>query len=186
MLLMKEAAVPADDSFCSEQPSRGGSGSFATVVNDHWTAVYRLLYSMTGHPHDTEDLTQETFLRALKRLDTFQPGTKMRAWLLRIASNVFFDVQRKRRRVSFQPLDQDHPVSSQPPEHRLETAEQCELLQAALTQLSDLTRMVFHLRTVEDLSFREIAELAGTTEQAARWHMHQARTKLLQRLAEKT
>ena len=64
------------------------------------------------------------------------------------------------------------------------TAEQAALVRAALEELSDLTRMVFHLRVQEDLSFKEIAELAGTTEQAARWHMHQARMRLLKRLEE--
>ena len=61
--------------------------------------------------------------------------------------------------------------------------EQAALARAAMGDLTELTRLVFHLRVQEDLSFREIAELAGTTEQSARWHMHQARTKLLARLA---
>jgi DNA-directed RNA polymerase specialized sigma24 family protein len=54
-----------------------------------------------------------------------------------------------------------------------------------MQELTELTRMVFHLRATEDLSFREIGELVGTTEQGARWHMHQARTRLLKQLAEK-
>lgn len=177
--------MPADETVRPDQPSERGPGSFTAIVHEHWSAVYRLLYSMTGNSHDTEDLTQETFLRALKRLDTFEPGTRMRAWLLRIAANAFFDVQRKRQRLTFQTLEQEQADSSPRPEDRLELAEQSELLKTALAQLTDLTRMVFHLRAVEDLSFREIAVLAGTTEQAARWHMHQARTKLLERLAEK-
>src|SRR2546430_13712595 len=47
--------------------------------------------------HDAEDLAQETFLRALRRFDTFKSGTNLRAWLLRIATNAFFDVERKRQ-----------------------------------------------------------------------------------------
>jgi RNA polymerase sigma-70 factor (ECF subfamily) len=185
MVLMKEPELAAGEPVRPEPSSDKGTCSFAAVVQEHWPAVYRLLYSMTGKTHDTEDLTQETFLRALKRLDTFQPGTRMRAWLLRIAANVFFDTQRRRKRASFHPLEHEVADPLHGPEHRLEVAEQSELLQAALKELTELTRMVFHLRAVEDLSFREIAELAGTTEQAARWHMHQARTKLLQRFAEK-
>jgi DNA-directed RNA polymerase specialized sigma24 family protein len=49
-----------------------------------------------------------------------------------------------------------------------------------MSELSELTRMVFHLRSTEDLSFREIADITGSTEQAARWHMHHARTKILE------
>jgi RNA polymerase sigma-70 factor (ECF subfamily) len=156
---------------------------FTAIVNAHWTAVYRMLHCLTNSTHDTEDLTQETFLRALKRLDTYRPGTQMRNWLLRIASNAFFDVRRKRGRLKAAPLVDDHPAADQPPEQPLETREESELARAALEELSELTRMVFHLRAEEDLSFKEIADLAGTSEQAARWHMHQARTKLLQRMA---
>ena len=162
----------------------GGAPSFTDVVHAHWPAVYRFLFAMTGDTHDTEDLTQETFLRALNRFATFRPGTRLRAWLLRIAANAYFDLRRKRQRAPAQPLEQDPPAATRPPGHALETAEQAALARAALAGLSDLTRMVFHMRVQEDLPFREIAELAGTTEQAARWHMHQARSRLLKSLGE--
>jgi RNA polymerase sigma-70 factor (ECF subfamily) len=166
-------------------PNDPGPCSFTAVVNDHWTAVYRLLYSMTGNTHDTEDLTQETFLRALDRFATFRPGTRLRAWLLRIASNAFFDVQRQRGRVRVKPLEQDVPATGRPPEQAVESAEQNDLLQAALAGLSNTDRMVFHLRVQEELSHREIAEILEISEEAARWHLHQARAKLMKRLAGK-
>lgn len=162
-----------------------GEGGFATIVRDYWEVVYRFLHRMTGDPHETEDLTQETFLRALNRLDTFQGGSGLRVWLLRIAANAYFDLQRRRRRVAFGPLDREPPASEPAADHHLVVSEQAALLRAALEGLSETTRMVFHLRATEDLSFREIADLVGTTEQAARWHMHQARVKLLKQLAEK-
>jgi RNA polymerase sigma-70 factor (ECF subfamily) len=140
---------------------------------------------MTGNTHDTEDLTQETFLRALNRLDSFTPGTKMRAWLLRIATNALFDLKRKRQRVLHRPLPDEVPGAGRGPEQPLEAAEQNALLHAALEELSETTRLVFHLRTQEELSFREIGEMANVSEEAARWHMHQARTKLMARLAGK-
>jgi RNA polymerase sigma-70 factor (ECF subfamily) len=170
------------DTESAEQLSASKGQPFAAVVDAHWTAVYRMLYYLTGNAHDTEDLTQETFLRALKRLDSFKSGTQMRAWLLRIASNAFFDVQRKRKRVEVQSLQTDPPAAARRPGHALEIAEQSELLKAAMEELSATTRLVFHLRAQEDLSFREIAAMVGTTEQAARWHMHQARVKLLKRM----
>ena len=95
------------------------------------------------------------------------------------------DVKRRRRRVAFTPLGEEPAVGAPAPGHRLELAEQGALLRGAMEQLTEMTRMVFHLRATEDLSFREIGELVGTTEQGARWHMQQARTKLLKQLAEK-
>jgi len=139
---------------------------------------------MTGRVEESEDLTQETFLRAMTRIDSFQPGTRMRSWLLRIASNAFFDEHRKRKRSRLEPLRGEVQAHDPRADHALETAEQAGLVRAAMEELSELTRLVFHVRAQEDLPFREIAELAGTTEQAARWHMHQARTKLLARLGD--
>jgi RNA polymerase sigma factor (sigma-70 family) len=155
---------------------------FAAVVAEHWSAVYRLLYSLTGDPHATDDLTQETFLRALQRFAVLRPDSRLRPWLLRIATNAFFDAARKAKRAKTGPLDRDVAAAEPLPGHGLETAEQAALLRMAMVELTDLTRLVFHLRATEDLSFREIADVAGTTEQSARWHMHQARTKLLERL----
>jgi RNA polymerase sigma-70 factor (ECF subfamily) len=152
------------------------------MVRLHWEAVYRLLYSLSGNAHDTDDLTQETFLRALGRLESFQPGTNLRAWLLRIASNLFFDERRRRCRARRVPLPDEVPGQGVAVESRLETTERSALVRLALQELSELTRLVFHLRVQEDLSFKEVAEMAGTTEQAARWHMHHARTTLLARL----
>ena len=154
------------------------------MVNTHWDAVYRLMHTLCGNVHDTEDLTQETFLRAMNKLDLYQPGTNLRSWLLRIGSNAFYDALRKRKRARLNPFDHELPGSADAPDYALETAQQAALVRAAMSELTELTRLVFHLRVTEDLSFREIAEVAGTTEQAARWHMHHARSMLLDRLGD--
>ncbi|MBI2805243.1 MAG: RNA polymerase sigma factor [Planctomycetes bacterium] len=158
--------------------------SFGEVVEAHWTAVYRLLYSLTGDPHDTDDLTQETFLRALKRFETFKKGTNLRAWLLRIGTNAFFDVKRKQQTLKIGPLTEDVKSEEKSAETLLDLAEQGKLVRRAVQDLTELTRLVFHLRVTEELSFKEVAEIAGVTEVAARQHMHQARAKLLKRLGE--
>jgi RNA polymerase sigma-70 factor (ECF subfamily) len=139
---------------------------------------------MTGNPHDSEDLAQETFLRALRRWDTFKRGTNLRAWLLRIASNAFFDVKRKRQTLKIGPLPDEIESTDSAAELVLELKEQADLIRAAMEDLTELTRLVFHLRVTEDLSFKEIAKLADITEVAARQHMHQARAKLLKRFGD--
>src|SRR6266851_260980 len=162
-LSLPETVLPSDANEPADIARPGRTAAFVAVVNEHWAAVYRLLYSMTGNTHDTEDLTQEAFLRAMRRFDSFEPGTNVRAWLLRIAANAFFDCRRKRQRAHVQTLAHDPPAEPQPPDAGLLFAEQHELLRAGLEELTDLTRMVFHLRATEGLSFREIARLAGTT-----------------------
>ena len=155
---------------------------FSAWVERHWSAVCRLLYGLSGHAHDTEDLAQETFLRAWKARESFRPGSNQRAWLLRIASNVFFDLRRRQERRPTEPMVAEPAGPDAPPAAALEAAEQHQLLQAAMTELSEVTRLVFHLRAAEELSFREIGEIAKVSEEAARWHMGQARRKLLARL----
>jgi RNA polymerase sigma-70 factor (ECF subfamily) len=163
----------------------GHAGDFVGLVDAHWTAVFRLLFWMSGNTHDAEELTQETFLRALQHFAETSHQTRMRAWLLRVATNAFLDRKRKQNRAKRVALPPDLPGLVTAPGDRIETTEQAELAKAAMTTLSETTRAVFHLRVQESLPYAEIAAMLGTTEQAARWHMHQARSKLLEQLREK-
>jgi len=148
-------------------------------VAQHWDVVYKLLDRLTGNRHDAEDLAQETFLRAMERHDSFERGTNLRAWLLRIASNAFVDLRRKKKTAKAVSLEVE------PAAERSDPAEQGELMNLitnAIHSLDDQQRMVFVLRTQEDMSFREIAEMLETTEETARWHMMQARRRLMKQL----
>jgi RNA polymerase sigma-70 factor, ECF subfamily len=174
--------LATDDTRSADLRITDGASDFAAVVEVHWSSVYRLLHSLTGNTHDAEELTQETFLRALRRRDSFRPGTNLRSWLLRIATNAGLDMLRKQKRARRRDLPDEMPDRAEWPGHRLEVAEQGVLIRAAMEELSETTRAVFHLRVQESLPFREIAELVHTTEQAARWHMHQARSKLMKHL----
>jgi RNA polymerase sigma factor (sigma-70 family) len=147
----------------SEADSRTPPENFEAVVEAHWTAVYRLLHSLSGHAHDTEDLTQETFLRALRRWSSFKQGTNLRAWLLRIATNAYFDVRRKRQTLKINSLSEDVVSEETSAETSLNLKEQGELVRLAMMELTELTRLVFHLRVTEDLSFKEIAEQIAET-----------------------
>jgi RNA polymerase sigma-70 factor (ECF subfamily) len=118
----------------------------------------------------------------MKRWETFTEGTNLRAWLLRIATNAFFDIKRRKLALKIGPLPDDVVGDDRSVESALDNAEQGALVRVAMQELTELTRLVFHLRVTEELSFKEIAGIAGVTEVAARQHMHQARTKLLKRL----
>jgi RNA polymerase sigma-70 factor (ECF subfamily) len=106
----------------------------------------------------------------------------VRAWLLKIASNAFFDVHRRRRTASMRVLETEPVDSAGPPGEAVEASELNELLGDAIAALPDKPRVVFLLRAREGLSFREIAEIIETSEETARWHMLQARKALLARL----
>jgi RNA polymerase sigma-70 factor (ECF subfamily) len=158
---------------------RSDGATAESLVKEHWAGVYRLMYRLTSKSHDAEDLTQQTFLQAIENLSQFQPGTNMRSWLLRIATNCFLDNKRRKRPMAMETGAMDSG-RDMPVDERLQRSELGEQLQAALLQLPETPRVIFLLRSTEELSFREIADLVGTTEVTARWHMLQARQKLLE------
>jgi RNA polymerase sigma-70 factor (ECF subfamily) len=158
---------------------RSSGTSAEELVRDHWAGVYRLMYRLTSNSHDAEDLTQQSFLQAIENLDQFQPGTNLRSWLLRIATNCFLDNKRRKRPAAMDTTTFDAGAEN-PVDANLQRSELAAQLQGALMKLAETPRAIFLLRTTEDMSFREIADLVGTTEVTARWHMLQARQKLLE------
>lgn len=155
----------------------------------HWDSVYKLLYRLSGGSgHEAEDLAQETFLKAIERSKSFVAGTNLRAWLLRIATNAFLDRQRRKKvmKIASLPAEMSQPNEQDArPGKEMETGELHASLLAALETLPDTARTVFLLRASEELSFRQIADAIGTTEETARWHMMQARKALLAKLGPK-
>jgi RNA polymerase sigma-70 factor (ECF subfamily) len=160
-------------------PASLGGETPAAIVERHWNAVYQLVFRLTGNGHDAEDLTQETFLRALQRPDLFQAGTNLRAWLMRIATNAFIDLQRKRKTARAEPLQDDRAGRGGAGAGSVEATELGGLLAKAIARLPDVQRAVFLLRSQEELPFSKIAEAFGVTEDTARWHMLQARRQLM-------
>jgi RNA polymerase sigma-70 factor, ECF subfamily len=73
---------------------------FEAAALPHLDIVYRTLLRMTRDPHTAQDLTQETYLRALRSFGSFQPGSNCRAWLLRIAHNLWVDETRHRKHLA--------------------------------------------------------------------------------------
>jgi RNA polymerase sigma-70 factor, ECF subfamily len=163
-----------------EPDNRVGGLALDSLVDQYWEAVYRLVYHLCGRNlHDAQDLAQETFLKAIAARASFRPGTNLKAWLLRIASNAFLDQRRRRKTAKAAPLESE-PAVSLP--DSAEGGEVMQMVSAAIDELDDVQRTVFLLRTQDDLSFREIASMLDTTEETARWHMLQARRKLMSKL----
>jgi RNA polymerase sigma-70 factor (ECF subfamily) len=175
--------------------SRAGSGGPTDAANDgaigvdvsewvttHWDATYKLLYRLTVNRHDAEDLTQETFLRAIERQASFKSGTNLRAWLLRIATNAFLDRQRRKKIMKIAPLPEEISEDAPGPGQGLDDLERHASVEAAIASLPEVQRVIFVLRGQSELSFRDIGHAIGMTEETARWHMMQARRQLLGKL----
>jgi RNA polymerase sigma-70 factor (ECF subfamily) len=156
----------------------GDREAFAALVERYWERLYRWLYHLTRNQHAAEDLTQETFLKAFSALQRFRAGTNFAAWLFRIAHNNFANYYRLTQRGS-RPLPHDLPARGQGPREEVEARETMRSLAKAVARLPTDFRAALLLRVEEGLSFREIAEVMGLTEETARWRVFKARQKLL-------
>jgi RNA polymerase sigma-70 factor (ECF subfamily) len=161
---------------------KGDREAFARLIEAYWDKLYRWLYRLTHHRQTAEDLTQETFLKAFSRLNSFKAGTNFHAWVFRIAFNTFANLRRDSagRR---DPLPEQVPAGAEGPVEQAINRESMRLLETAVRKLPEEFRLAFLLRVQEDLSFREIAGVLGLTEETARWRVFKARQQLLQVLA---
>ena len=144
----------------------------------HYRAVFRFLQRLEGSAEEAEDLAQEVFLRVLRAMDGYEERQLERAWVFRIARNVWLDHRRARARVPpCEPLDDVHVV-------RFPTGQTSGLaLDEALARLGDDERDAFLLREVAGLGYLEIAEVTGATPGAVRSRIHRARLALRKTLA---
>lgn len=162
---------------------RGGDEAAAAVlVQRHMGAVARFLAAAGAH-EELDDLVQETFYRAFRRLGTFRGTASFRTWVIAIGSNALKDAQRRRR--GRQPLsldDRELPDSSSDPHDAAVERELLARLEAAVGELPRLQRDVFLLRAQQGASYDEIAEALGTTPGAARVHYHHAVKRLKEKM----
>ncbi len=178
-----DASNLLDEEHALTREAKGGDRqAFAVLVERYWDRLYRWLYNLTHNRHAAEDLAQEAFLKALAGLDTFREGSNFKAWLFRIAYNGFVNQARKvcRQRDTF---PTELAATSEGPVEQAMSREGLQLLARAVGRLPDEFKAAFLLRVEEGLSFRQVAEVVGTTEETARWRVFKARQKLMDVLA---
>ena len=160
---------------------KGGEEAAATeLVYRHGKPLARFLGAAgAGVREDIEDLVQETFVRAFRRIETFRGGSSFRTWLMTIGSNVLKDAWRKRKRGRVIPLDDREIVDGSSDPHGDAVAGDLALRVSRCVQaLPRLQRDVFLLRAQQGLDYEEIAQALDTTPGSARVHYHHAVKRL--------
>jgi RNA polymerase sigma-70 factor (ECF subfamily) len=166
-----------------ERAQRGDRDAFAALVERYWSRVQRWLHRLTCCSHAAEDLTQEVFLKAWRALASLRAGVSFRGWVFRIARNCFLDRQRAQARaLPVQPLPPTAVVQTPGPVATVLHREGQALLQEACDRLPFNFRAAFLLWTGEGLSYAEIAQALGGTEETARWRVFKARHLLAKQL----
>lgn len=167
----KDAAV---DQELIERWRTGDERAATSIVERHASALARFALSL-GVRDELDELVQDTFVRAFAALDSFRADSSLRTWLFTIERRLVLDRRRAARR---QPeLVEVMPDDAATGFHALDgmvASETEERVRSALNTLSPMQRDVFTLRVQEGRAYKEIAEILGTTEGAARVHYHNA------------
>lgn len=165
----------------------GDRDAYRVLVERHSRSIFRLAFRMTGNEQDAEDVVQETFLRAYRRLNRFESRSTFSTWLYRIAVNCSLDFSRQRRheddrQVAREPEAPD-PILSLPStapsaDRLMMSAEVREKVEATMKTLSHKERAAFVLRHFEGQSIEEIARALGVKANAAKNNIFRAVQKL--------
>lgn len=151
--------------------------SYEELYKENAALVYHFLLSKCRNPDVAEDLTQETFIQALKSIDRYNGNCKISVWLCQIAKHLLYKYWEKRKEDV--PLEDDWMISEEPGVERQVLARE-ELLDVLgrLHQLPVNMREVVYLRVSGDLSFREIGRIMGKSENWARVNFFRAKELL--------
>lgn len=146
---------------------------------ENYHIVYGYLLSLCGDPAWAEDLTSETFLKAIIRIDSFDGRGRASTWLCTIGRNLYINEKKHRRRqVSLEDakIPEDYSMEEKLEERQL-SARICELA----GMLHEPARQVFYMR-LQGLGFKEIGEALGKSENYARVIFFRAKNEILERL----
>ena len=157
--------------FCNEMQSRWSYGyrqvkkvDFEELYDQYADDVYHYILSLCGNSHTAEEITSETFIKAIGSIDKFEGKCSLKSWLCQIAKNTFYTFAKKRKR--FTGLDEE--LSYEGFEIKLIEKASTFEIHKLLHSLSEPYKEVFSLRVFSELSFAEIAELFGKSESWAR------------------
>lgn len=153
---------------------------FAEIFTRYYSPVYSYILRLSHDPVLAEEVTQETFVKAMSAIGKFRGQCTLQVWLCEIAKNTYFTLAKKRKRL-VPPSDTDWPDDSDL-ESRFSDKETALAIHRVLHTLEEPYREVFWLRTLGELSFSQISGLFGKTESWARVTYHRARQKLRDRL----
>jgi len=174
------------DALLVERCLSGDEGAWEDLVKAHTRRVYAICYRFTNKESEAQDLTQEVFLRVFRSVKSFRAGEgSFTVWLTRLTRNLLIDNYRrtKMERVTDSIEDQLLVLEGKSaPETRTDAVlagrEASEVLQAALAKLSPELRETVVLRDLEELEYKEIAQVLGVPEGTVKSRLNRGRAEL--------
>jgi len=168
----------------------GDLSAFEDLYRQHPTRLYNLAYRMVGHPDDADDLLQEIFLTAYRKLDTFRGASALGTWLYRLAMNVCLDRLRSKAAKQESVTDEIDDSAGHggqgfsergPSDRGLSPVNRMDL-ERAIASLPEGSRAAFLLHDVEGFDHVEVGRILGIAEGTSKSQVHKARLRIRQYL----
>jgi RNA polymerase sigma-70 factor (ECF subfamily) len=177
-----------DDAVLVEAAQRGDRRAFGDLVRRHRPRVFALALRVTRNAADADDVSQDTFVRAFRRLHRFQGRCRFSTWLHRIALNRALSRATNLHRHGGTPFEESKAWSATPlpahdPHRAYELGERRAALARALAQLSPSLRTTVLMIACEGVNQRDAAARLGCRAGTVGWRLHQARAELRKMLA---
>jgi RNA polymerase sigma factor (sigma-70 family) len=166
MQMKRIDCTPQDENSFKVLSVRGDQllARFEELAMPLWHSLYNFARWLAHNQHDAEDLVQDTYLKALRSFESFEPGTNFRAWIFKILKNTFLTSCSKQEQRTAIPIDIEAnswalPLTSDTAESLLIKRVDINAVLVAIEQLPAIHREVILLCDVEDASYQEIAEI---------------------------
>ena len=147
------------------------------VYKENFQTVYKYLFCLSNNIDISEELTQETFCRAVSKINTYRGACKISVWLCQIAKNLWYDYCKKNNKLIMTDEIIDVNMNDVTSEHLI-LKEEKMLLYKKIQKLDSSSREVIYLRITGELSFKEIGIILNKTENWARVTYYRAKKKL--------
>ena len=148
------------------------------IYKQYFETVNKYLFCLTHNSDISEELTQETFYRAVKKINTFKGDCKMSVWLCQIAKNLWYDELKKNKKTENIGDEMLSIQSEDKIEEKVVLNESKIELYKKIQKLDKQTREVIYLRITGELSFKEIGDILNKTENWARVTFYRGKQKL--------
>ena len=165
---------------------QGDDEAYGDLVSRHQNPVFNVCYRLMGERREAEDMSQDAFIRAYERLDTFDVERPFGPWIRRVATNVCLNRIKKFKPGQYQLDDElDEPIDrcNPGPEGQRIRVEREIAVRCAIVELPSHYRAVIELRHFQDLTYAEISETLGIPMSDVKSHLYRARRELAERLS---
>ena len=150
--------------------------SFEEIYNSYFSDVYRFILKLSNDQYVAEEITQETFYKALKNIDNFKGNSHIKVWLCQIAKNTYFTKYNQKNKENQYNYNDENLSNSI--EKLLIDKESVISVHKALHSLEEPYKEVFTLRVFGELTFKQIGDIFNKTESWSRVVYHRSRIKL--------